>query len=203
MAFNIDTLFDFAIAELRQFANAHGHETFYAFAIDAGLLCLNSEESFATTLAKYRADWESKARPINRWEDLTKADLQDADYLLDLEERCSGLDRSNRTACLDVINRDRARFRQLGNPYLKPEKILALRGNTGDWAYQGFAEMTAATGFDDGAYQEHYDMTDEEQKTSAYGAAMDKLVRRLVEAEAFSCLRCSPDFYATRVEHNY
>ncbi|MEI7688008.1 MAG: hypothetical protein WCL32_23620, partial [Planctomycetota bacterium] len=130
-------------------------------------------------------------------------DLEDADYLLETHERYSGLNRSNKQACLAVINADRARYRQEGNPYRRAKEIASLRANTGDWAYQGFARMNESVGFDEAGYSKHYDMSDEGQKASPYGKAMDEVVARLMAAEAFKALKKSPGFYATRVEHNY
>ncbi|MFO0966234.1 MAG: hypothetical protein U0793_11710 [Gemmataceae bacterium] len=63
--------------------------------------------------------------------------------------------------------------------------------------------MDGCAGFDREAYAEHYGMSDEEQKTSAYGLAMDALVERLQQFGAFAPLRQSRAFYATRVEHDY
>ncbi len=45
----------FSVKAIRAFADAHRTETFYGFSIDASLLCLNSTEAFAKTLAGYRA----------------------------------------------------------------------------------------------------------------------------------------------------
>ena len=69
MAFDVPKLADFAEAEIRGFAAqtrqyevskslvlGAPHERFYAFAIDADLLCLNTLESFAQCLDAYR-EW--------------------------------------------------------------------------------------------------------------------------------------------------
>jgi hypothetical protein len=203
MTFDVTKLKRFCIAEIRRFAKDHQDETFYAFAIDASLLCLNSEQQFKRTLQEYRERWDFENRPIERWKDLTESDLSDAELMLQMEEEFAGLDRSNKRATLAVINADRAGHRKKGNPYRQRAKMKSLRANTGDWAYQGFAEMTGKVGFDSRAYYRHYDMDDDEQRTSAYGRNMDELVRRLVKSGVFRCLKTSPTFYATRVEHVY
>jgi len=203
MAFDLDKLQRFCMAEMQRFAEDHQDEVFYAFAIDASLLCLNSEGQFAVTLQECQDEWDQKTRPIQRWEDLTDADVRDSDFLLGLHEKHSGLDRSDKEACLQVINKSRSQDREKGSPYCDPEEIRMLRENTGDWAYQGFADMRGSDGFDYDAYSEHYDMSDEEQKTSAYGTAMDKLIEHLRMSNAFECLNTAPTFYARRVEHNY
>ena len=144
--FDVERLTAFCTEAIRAFAAEHPDETFYGFAIDARLLCLNSVERFEAT----RADEEEDA----------------------------------------------------GGP-LDAAEVEELRRNTGDWAYQGFARMTPEHGFDEDAYREHYDLPDDRQPTSAYAVAMDDLVRRLTAGGAFDCLRRTPDFFATRVEHDY
>ncbi len=203
MPFDLHKLHKFCTAELKQFADSHQNESFYAFAIDAELLCLNSEERFEQTLRDYQKTWEGKTRHIDRWEDLTKFDLMDSKWILDMAARLDGLDLTDKRACLEVVNNARKLIKANGNRYQSEEGIISLRENTGDWAYQGFTRMTPEVGFDDAAYQIHYDLSDEEQKTSEYGIAMDSLVKFLVAADAFSCLKRTPNFYATRVEHTY
>lgn len=146
-SFDHERMLAFALQAIADFARAHGDETFYGFSIDAALLCLNSEQQFATALSGYRERWPDH--------------------------------------------------------YQTEEDILGLKLNTGDWAYQGFAELGENEGFDQQAYEDHYYAEDEEQKTTAYGLAMDRLVAALVERDAFACLKRSPDFFANRVEHAY
>ncbi len=203
MAFDVEKLFEFSVKAIHDFSLSHKDEMFYAFAIDASLLCLNSEECIKKYLEEYQQGWERKSRPIPNWEDLTEIDLADVDYLLDLKERHSNLDRNDKVACLRVINEKRADIREKGNPYNCKEEMLELRENTGDWQYQGFAEIDESVGFDSNAYNVHYDLADEEQLHSEYGIAMDKLVEMLKDSDAFQCLNTTDDFYITRVEHNY
>jgi hypothetical protein len=87
--------------------------------------------------------------------------------------------------------------------YFEPANIEALRTNTGDWAYQGFADLNDSNGFDQAAYAEHYDLDADEQRVSAYGQAMDKLLRELTAIKAFDCLTQTPEFSISRVEHEY
>lgn len=202
MAFNLDRMFDFSSREIRRFAREHQSEIFYAFAIDENLLCLNSEECAAATLDEYQRRWDARARSIARWEDLTPDDLQDAEFTLKLAAKYERLDRSDTQACLRVINEERSRRRERGNPYRMPEGIAELRSNTGDWCYQGFAQMEAKHGFDIDAYNDHSGLDESEQVSSAYAVAVDRLVAMLRERDVFACLRTSADFYATRVEHD-
>jgi len=52
--FNIEKMAKFAERQINEFLNIHTSEVFYAFAIDDGLLCLNSLEEFKNTLKKYQ-----------------------------------------------------------------------------------------------------------------------------------------------------
>jgi Domain of unknown function (DUF4303) len=54
MAFDVEQLSNFALKAIIDFAKAHKEETFYAFAIDASLLCFNSEQAFERTLNDYQ-----------------------------------------------------------------------------------------------------------------------------------------------------
>jgi hypothetical protein len=83
------------------------------------------------------------------------------------------------------------------------DAIDAMRRETGDWSYQGFAEMSAEHGFDRAAYRSHYDLDDAAQRTSAYGLAMDALLARLIARDAFAPLRRTDDFLVIRVEHGH
>ncbi len=56
--FDVDTLTKFAIISIEEFAQNHPNETFYGFAIDGNLLCLNSEEKFQQTLESYQLKWD-------------------------------------------------------------------------------------------------------------------------------------------------
>jgi len=55
--FDLDRLLEASVAAISTFATAHRSETFYAFAIDANMLCLNSEEKFAKSLREYQSKY--------------------------------------------------------------------------------------------------------------------------------------------------
>jgi hypothetical protein len=149
MSFNINKLYAFSVNAIKKFSKEHPDETFYGFAIDADLLCLNSEEAFSNTLKSYVADWDDESGP---------------------------------------------------NPYLNPVEISDLRDNTGDWAYQGFAELLKENGFDYDDYQDHYDEPDE---NSPYALAMLSLIKELEETNVFKSLKTTPDFSIKLMGHNY
>lgn len=52
--FDIDKMFIESKKAIKNFAKEHSGETFYAFSIDADMLCLNSEEEFKKTLKYYQ-----------------------------------------------------------------------------------------------------------------------------------------------------
>ena len=198
MSFNIEKLTKFCVKEIEEFAKEHKEETFYAFAFDAQLLCMNSLEQASKTLKEYQSNEINEYRNIDKWEDLTEEDLEEEDFLLSIQ---SNLDRNDKEACLSVINDSRRGFRERGYSYIKEENIQSLKENTGDWCYQGFTEMTETVGFDDDAYQEHYDLGEKEQLSSKYGLAMNKLIENLKLSNAFKNFKLTNDFLITRVEH--
>jgi hypothetical protein len=53
-SFDLTRLLDASVQAISNFAASHSDEEFYALAIDANILCLNSTQSFAATLQKYR-----------------------------------------------------------------------------------------------------------------------------------------------------
>jgi len=55
--FDIDKLTEFAISEIKNFADSHPDEKFYGFSIDANLLCMNSIEEFEKSLKNYQERW--------------------------------------------------------------------------------------------------------------------------------------------------
>lgn len=205
MSFDIEKMFKYSVSKIKEFLGDHQDETFYAFAIDANLLCFNSLERFTNILNKYQLEWDSRTRHIDSWSDMTEDDHKYSSHLLKLAEKYDNLDINDKVSCLRVINESRQRYRMKDpiNPYRTEEKIADLKENTGDWAYQGFAELDDANGFDYDAYSIHYDLDDNAQKNSEYSLAMNELVRRLNSSGIFDRFTLTEDFYATKVEHNY
>lgn len=144
--FDVEKMFDFCCKEIMLFANDHKDEIFYGFSIDAGYLCLNSEERFEECLKYYKSNFKG---------------------------------------------------------YDNEDEIQSLKRNTGDWEYQGFAEMFFENGFDEHAYADHYEMSKEKQKESEYAQAVDALVEKLSKSDVFKFLNTTKDFYVNRVEHDY
>lgn len=207
MPFDVEKLVINCEAAIDAFAGKHREEHFYAFAIDASMLCLNSIERFESTLKRYQDRWERQTRWVSSPADMTELDWRDEDFLLGLEERHGGLDRSNKEACVAIINESRERRRREGCEYLTEAGILALKMNTGDWDYQGFADLSAEHGFDSGQYDEHYyaamESDDGHASSTAYAKAMTLLVELLKQRNAFESLAVTTDFWASWVDHSY
>jgi hypothetical protein len=62
MAFDLNMLATSAVEQIASFAVSHRDETFYAFAIDRTLLCLNSEEAFKKKSSGLKGDIRMVAR---------------------------------------------------------------------------------------------------------------------------------------------
>ena len=206
MAFNIEKLVRFCIEEIEKFSVNHQTETFYGFAIDASLLCLNSVEGTDRTLKEYQDRETRLMQQIKDWKDVTEEVLLwDGGYRFGVRklEDFRNLEPEKRQEFLLNANSNREIRKEKGNSYHNEINIKHLRENTGDWKYMGFAEMTAKQGFDSKAYYRHYDMSDKRQLNSAYGKAMDEILIRIKESNGFKCLKTTNDFYVIRVEHNY
>jgi hypothetical protein len=206
MAFDIQRRFDFCRLSVGRFAPDHSGETFYAFAIDANLLCLNSLEAFAKTLEGYQSRWDRRTRFIESISDMTYDDWRYEQVGLKIAEKHDGLDRRNEEAVLALINESRSRRRAEGCTYRTSEGIRDLRDNTGDWDYH-FASMDENVGFDDELYDDHYDEAmgsdDGHAPHTDYAIAMTELVDRLRRSDIFRPLKMTDDFRVSWVDHDY
>jgi len=204
MSFDINRLTECCLKAINAFAKQHQNEVFYAFAVDANMLCFNSEEAAAEILTTHRTKWELRNREVLDWSDLNQQDHADLKFLERLDPRLTA---SDQTAKLVALNRSRAKQRAKGNPYNREADILELRRNTGDWKYQGFAAMNEADGFDSDAYQAHYYAAMESEAGTApqspYAIAMKELIANLVRSEAFDRLKLTETFTADLVDHSY
>ncbi len=201
--FDTDKLIAFAESEIKKFIASHKDETFYGFAIDARQLCFNSEEEFTKTLNEYRRKSELKNSPIKSLDDLEPLERSTVEHEISFWGRLGKINPDDLEESLDYINKLREERANKKSPYDDPKNIEELRNNTGDWTYFGFSEFTSEVGFDEDAYQEHYNLPDKAQRTSVYGKAMDKVIHHLLMSDIFDDLKYSDDFRIRRVEHNY
>lgn len=207
MGFQIDPIFDHCCAAIEKFAREHRSETFYGFAIDASLLCLNSEEKFIETLEQYRREWVEETSRIESIEQITEREHKIHAIIMSVDEEYKQRVSSDPAAFLDEINRSRDAARAKGFIYDDETERAELKANTGDWDYQGFADLNDCGGWDDHLYQHHYHKAGESKSGRAgvtkYSRAMSRLVRRLRESRVFQQLNRTDDFFVTWVEHNY
>lgn len=198
---------NFCVQSIKDFAKEHPEETFYAFAIDASLLCLNSLEQHEKSVKEYQAKWLRQTRPINSMDEMSQADQENEEFSLKLAAKYCGLDRNDEAGCLKHINESRKEKREKGSEYFTEEGILSLKENTGDWPYQGFTDLSEEHGFDTDLYQDHYDEAMESEDGHApntpYAEAMNELVMKLKESDAFATLGTTDDFKIMWVDHDY
>ena len=207
MPFDVEKMLALCESKIKEFARQHAGERFYAFAIDASMLCFNSIERFEESLREYQVRWDRQTRVIESMSELTEEDQRDEKFGLDLAEKYQGLDRSDERACLKIINEKRESRRSEGCKYRTEDGIRSLRDNTGDWTYQGFADLDDGPGFDDELYQDHYDEAmgsdDGHAPHTEYAIAMTELVARLQRSDAFKTLKLTEDFSVSWVDHSY
>ena len=200
-------MFDYCCAAIEGFARQHRAETFYGFAIDASFLCLNSEEKFLETLVQDRERWIEETSRIESIEQVTEDEHNIQSIIMSVDEEYKKRVSSDPIAYLDQINRSRDAKRAKGFDYDDESEQAELKANTGDWAYQGFADLSDCVGWDERLYQYHFDKAgksnDGGARLTKYSRAMSRLVRRLRESEVFQELNKTDDFYVTWVEHNY
>lgn len=78
------------------------------------------------------------------------------------------------------------------------EEIQESRLDPGEWAYKGFATLRDSGGFDDRAYKEYCEASDEERQSTPYALSIDKLVHELISKDAFLILKRTNKFLANR-----
>lgn len=177
---------------LRELARRRPSETFYALAIDAGYLCLNSQEAFNETRQQYFVNWANDNAPLS-------AEAVDEDDLADFLRRNP---EASIEHYLDRENAGRSERRAVGNPYEDPESAASrsLRDRPGNWRYTELVECVP----DDDVF-EHYDLEDDAQSESSYQRAVAGILRDLQAQRSvvFAGLNLSPDFRMFAPEHGY
>jgi len=195
-----------AVLQISEFAKAHRKETFYAFALDDGLLCLNSEEKFNATLKKKQDAWERDTKAKLSIETVSAEMLEHYQEVFENLKRSKLNDHETFNEYLkeqielDQIGQKRAIAE--GNPYLKPEEIQSLKYNTGDWSYQGFGELSSkknVSGIDEGKFI-FAGVDTEIAADKPVGPACLKLIE-LNSGLVFSELKITSDFRIFQFKH--
>ncbi len=207
--YDIKKVFADAVKQIHEFAAKHKEETFYAFAIDAGMLCLSSEEGFQKVVKEYRDRWQASNEKVMTREDLEEHEIEM--YKMIFDSRPPSIVARSKVANLDEYieqqiqrkNESRREALEEGNPYDKEEKAIELRYNTGDWPYQGFGDLNYQGS--EAVYEEHYDMTDEEQENSEYSQFIKNLLNVFErnKDKVFAPLNCTADFKVINAKHDY
>lgn len=195
------------VKQIREFARNHQEEHFYAFAIDAGMLCLSSEEGFDKVIKMYHENWHKSHKDIRSREDLTEDEIEGIkeEYESMPEELLKSMKVYSKEEYIDFYLKMENEVIQdaleEGSPYEKEEKIASLRFNTGDWPYQGFGKLD----FEDSdiIYEEHYEITDKEQQNSEYSLLIKNLLNVINrnKDKVFASLNCTKDFEVLTSEH--
>ncbi len=204
MSFNLNSLLQKSVESIRDFSSQHAHETFYAFAIDENLLCLNSVEEFEKTLYRYREKDQHDRRALKSWVEVDERDIKRFDYMFN---RNPTLDQNNLEEVKKFVLEQHNILRELSKDrppsHQSPGHIALLRANTGDWCYQSFASFSEEDGFDFKAYYKYDDLNGDKkaQARSKYGVAMKTLIQMIEESGILGLLKRTPNFYSTVVSH--
>jgi hypothetical protein len=204
MPFKMNSLFQKSVESIRDFSSQHANETFYAFAIDENLLCLNSVEEFEKTLCRYREKDQHDRRALKSWVEVDERDIKRFDYKFNGNHT---LDRNNLDEVKKFVFEQHNILRELRKDdppsHQSPGHIALLRASTGDWCYQGFASFSEADGFDFNAYYKFNDLDGDKkaQARSEYGVAMKSLIQMIEESGILGLLNRTPNFYSTVVSH--
>lgn len=201
--FDLNRLIDASISAITEFAKKHSQETFYAFALDANMLCLNSLECSEKSLAEYRDKWYQRTRQLSSFEEMTDDDHINDDFYLTSLVEYEIEDLNDKDACLKALNKNRSEERAKGCPYELDAEILDLKMNTGDWYYQGFFDLEEEDGFCDDLYDEHYDANMDSPTVTEYSKTMLELIKKIEKSGVLQKLNLTKDFTTFLAEHNY
>ncbi len=196
--------------KVRIFAQDHSDETFYAFALDAGMLCLSSEEGFTTHIQKCIDRWYESHSQM-----MTRADLEERmiEHLKQQFEKTPKemLKYHGNASTADEyidhyveeINEDSRDSLEDGCLYEDKEKVTSLRYSTGDWPYQGFADLK--TRDLEISNETHYNLNDEEQNCTEYSELIIHILSVIErnKESVFASLKRSDDFQVLQAKHDY
>ena len=128
---DVDLLTKVSINAIDGFYQEHHDETFYAMAIDANMLCLNSEEEFKKTLEQYRSkypDYYHNANSINELKQNTGDWAYQGFYYLSVDEGFSN-DEYRKYRDMDGMDR-------MDSPYYKAMRRLIENITTSNSFYR-------------------------------------------------------------------
>lgn len=159
---------------LKAFFAKHPSENFYAMAVDAGYLYLDSEEGLAKRHESYGERWQKKAAAVTA-EEVKAIDEDDRDDHFPSFAFEVGRGATFEKA-LETENVARAARRKDGNPYDKDDsdQMKVLRWSTGEFTYGQLVTLDL-----DAAYLSHYAKDVPAQAASAYAKKAAAIVAAL------------------------
>ncbi|EJL6392480.1 MULTISPECIES: hypothetical protein [Vibrio] len=211
---NADLIFQALEPKLKVLIDNYESESIYALVISEGVVYIHTEAGFNKTLNEYIEWWDQANKPLDSWEELEEYEedkldtWSDLDGIIDtqIQEKVkaneSELTDTHKVELLRLINAERERNR-LEDTYRSEETRERVRKNIGDWGNRYAIALYGMPGYDEAAYDEHYELSDDDQKLSEYGVAMQTLLELIMSSNLFKRVNLSSDFYHCTQEHNY
>ncbi|EMF9034083.1 hypothetical protein V4U61_004453 [Vibrio parahaemolyticus] len=211
---NAASIFQALEPKLRVLIDNYESESIYALVISEGVVYIHTEAGFNKTLNEYIDWWDQANKPLESWEELEEYEedkldtWSDLDGIIDtqIQEKVkadeSDLTRTHKVELLRLINAERE-INRLEDTYRSEETRERVRKNIGDWSNRYAIALYGMSGYDEAAYDEHYELSDDDQKLSEYGVAMHTLLELIMSSDLFKRVNLSSDFYHCTQEHNY
>ncbi|MCC5518499.1 hypothetical protein BCT65_015760 [Vibrio splendidus] len=211
---NADSIFQALEPKLRVLIDNYESESIYALVISEGVVYIHTEAGFNKTLNEYIDWWDQANKPLDSWQELEEYEedkldtWSDLDGIIDtqIQEKVkadeSDLTGTHKVELLRLINAERE-INRLEDTYRSEETRERVRKNIGDWSNRYAIALYGMSGYDEAAYDEHYELSDDDQKLSEYGVAMHTLLELITSSDLFKRVNLSSDFYHCTQEHNY
>ncbi|MDF4593073.1 hypothetical protein P3470_23470 [Vibrio parahaemolyticus] len=211
---NAESIFQALEPKLRVLIDNYESESIYALVISEGVVYIHTEAGFNKTLNEYIDWWDQANKPLESWEELEEYEedkldtWSDLDGIIDtqIQEKVkadeSDLTRTHKVELLRLINAERE-INRLEDTYRSEETRERVRKNIGDWSNRYAIALYGMSGYDEAAYDEHYELSDDDQKLSEYGVAMHTLLELIMSSDLFKRVNLSSDFYHCTQELNY
>ncbi|NVN83396.1 hypothetical protein [Vibrio sp. Scap16] len=211
---NADSIFQALEPKLRVLIDNYESESIYALVISEGVVYIHTEAGFNKTLNEYIDWWDQANKLLDSWEELEEYEedkldtWSDLDGIIDtqIQEKVkadeSDLTGTHKVELLRLINAERE-INRLEDTYRSEETRERVRKNIGDWSNRYAIALYGMSGYDEAAYDEHYELSDDDQKLSEYGVAMHTLLELIMSSDLFKRVNLSSDFYHCTQEHNY
>jgi hypothetical protein len=211
---NADLIFQALEPKLKVLIDNYKSESIYALVISEGVVYIHTEAGFNKTLNEYIDWWDQANKPLDSWEELEEYEedkldtWSDLDGIIDtqIQEKVktdeSNLTGTHKVELLRLINAERE-INRLEDTYRSEETRERVRKNIGDWSNRYAIALCGMSGYDEAAYDEHYELSDDDQKLSEYGVAMHTLLELITSSDLFKRVNLSSDFYHCTQEHNY